>query len=271
MTIPLFQVDAFTSTPFRGNPAAVCLLEEPRDDAWLQAVAAEMNLSETAFVRPVGRRFELRWFTPTIEVPLCGHATLASAHVLFTEQRVAGETIEFETKSGVLTARRRDTLIELDFPAAAPEAADSPDELIPALGVAARFVGRNQLDWIVEVEGEREVREASPDFRLLSAVNTRGVMITATSDDAAFDFVSRYFAPAVGIDEDPVTGSAHCCLGPFWSERLGKDELVGHQVSVRGGVVHVRPQGDRVLLRGEAVGVLRGTLTPEAFTWPATK
>jgi len=266
MSIPLFQVDAFTSVPFRGNPAAVCLLEEPREDAWMQALAAEMNLSETAFVRPLDRRFELRWFTPAIEVPLCGHATLASAHVLFAEGRAGGDTIEFETKSGLLTAARQGCFIELDFPAEPPQATDPPAGMIEALGVAPKFVGKNRLDWIVEVGGETEVRKASPDFRALSAANTRGVMITARSDDAAFDFVSRFFAPSAGIDEDPVTGSAHCCLGPFWSERLGKQELVGHQVSARGGVVHVRPEGERVRLRGEAVIVLRGALSPEAIS-----
>jgi PhzF family phenazine biosynthesis protein len=264
MTTALFQVDAFTRAAFRGNPAAVCLLDEPREDAWMQALAAEMNLSETAFVRPLGQRFELRWFTPAIEVPLCGHATLASAKVLFAEGRAGGDTIEFESKSGLLTAARQGCFIELDFPSEPPQAADPPAGMIEALGVAPKFIGKNRLDWIVEVDSETDVRNASPDFRALSAANTRGVMITSRSDDGAFDFVSRFFAPSAGIDEDPVTGSAHCCLGPFWSERLGKEELVGHQVSARGGVVHVRPQGERVLLRGEAVIVLRGALSPEA-------
>jgi PhzF family phenazine biosynthesis protein len=269
VTVPLFQVDAFTAEPFAGNPAAVCLLDREAEPGWMQRVAAEMNLAETAFVRRLepgeGAVFGLRWFTPAVEVELCGHATLASAHVLWTEGRVgAGRRIRFQTLSGELGAADRDGVVELDFPATPPTAADPPAALLEALGVPAQAVGwagRSRFDHLLELGSEAAVRGLEPDFRRLRETTTRGVIATAASDADQFDFVSRFFAPAVGIDEDPVTGSAHCALGPYWSGRLGRADLVGYQASRRGGVVRTRTAGDRVLLGGQAVTVLRGELT----------
>jgi predicted PhzF superfamily epimerase YddE/YHI9 len=260
------QVDAFTDTAFAGNPAAVCLLPGPAAPDWMQSVAREMNLSETAFLHPEGQAHRLRWFTPAVEVDLCGHATLASAHVLWETGRAPeGAQLDFLTRSGLLSAVRRGAWIELDFPAKPVTAADPPGELLAALGATARFVGRNQFDYLVEVDGEKTVRGLVPDARRLATLPVRGVIVTSPSDDPGRDFVSRFFAPGSGIDEDPVTGSAHCALGPFWGQRLGKDELVGYQASTRGGVVRVRVAGDRVRLGGQAVTVLRGELvTPAA-------
>jgi PhzF family phenazine biosynthesis protein len=259
--IPIFTVDAFTDRPFRGNPAAVCLLEEPRDDAWMQAVAAEMNLSETAFVRPEADGFRLRWFTPAAEVSLCGHATLAPAHVLWQEGRAGeGDPIRFHTLSGVLTAARQPDAIALDFPALPDRPAEAPAGLLDALGVTPRHVGRTRHDYLLEVESEAGLRGLRPDFRRLRSVEARGVIVTARSDDPAYDFVSRFFAPAVGIDEDPVTGSAHCSLGPYWAARLGREVVTGYQASARGGTVRVEVGEGRVKLCGQAVTVARGSL-----------
>jgi len=261
MGIRAFKVDSFTAEPFAGNPAGVCLLTEPRDERWMQAVAREMNLSETAFLLREGDSFRLRWFTPAVEVELCGHATLASAHVLWEEGVLArSETARFATRSGELRASRRGELIELDFPAKPEQPAEPPANLFEALGVRPLYLGRNQFDYLVLLDSEEAVRAASPDFALLRMVSVRGVIVTAPSARVEFDFVSRFFAPAVGVDEDPVTGSSHCCLGPFWAARLGKSDLVGHQVSARGGVVNVRAAGERVFLGGRAVTVLRGEL-----------
>jgi PhzF family phenazine biosynthesis protein len=255
------QVDAFTAEAFRGNPAGVCILDELRDAAWMQRVAAEMNLAETAFLEPRGDGFGLRWFTPEAEVDLCGHATLASAHVLWECERVRpSESIRFHTKSGLLTAARRGDWIELDFPATPEEAAQAPPGLVEALGAEPLYVGRSRFDYLAELDAEETVARLRPDFARLAAISTRGVIVTARSARPDFDFVSRFFAPAVGIDEDPVTGSAHCCLGPFWSRRLGKEGFLARQISARGGVVKVRLQGDRILLAGQAVTVLRGDL-----------
>jgi PhzF family phenazine biosynthesis protein len=256
------QVDSFTDRPFRGNPAAVCILDAPRDASWMRDVAREMNLSETAFVVARGAHFDLRWFTPEVEVDLCGHATLAAAHVLFEDGVLASDAIaHFETKSGRLSARRRGDWIEMDFPATRAVAADPPGGLLDALGVASpTFVAKNASDYLVELVDEREVRAVSPDMRALARTEARGVIVTARSSDPTFDFVSRFFAPRVGIDEDPVTGSAHCTLGPHWSLKLGRAELTGYQASARGGTVRTRVQGERVLLAGQAVTVLRGTL-----------
>ncbi|MCA9119668.1 MAG: PhzF family phenazine biosynthesis protein [Planctomycetaceae bacterium] len=257
----LLIVDAFTDRPFAGNPAAVCVLEQQRDADWMQAVAAEMNLSETAFVRRLDGDFELRWFTPAIEVELCGHATLASAHALWTEGIVkTGQPIRFHTKSGVLTCTQAGDLIELDFPATPAEAAEPPAGLLDALGAQPNYVGKSKFDKFILVESEKVVRSLKPDFTALRQVPMRGVIVTSPSDDPQFDFVSRYFAPGAGIDEDPVTGSAHCCLGPYWSERLGKIEMTAFQASSRGGIVRVRLNGDRVLLGGQAVTVMKGEL-----------
>jgi PhzF family phenazine biosynthesis protein len=262
MGIRAFKVDSFTATPFSGNPAGVCLLTEPRDERWMQAVAREMNLSETAFLLREGDGFRLRWFTPAVEVELCGHATLASAHVLWEEGVLApSETARFATRSGELRASRRGDLIELDFPTKPEQPAEPPVNLLEALRVKPLYLGRNVFDYLLLLDSEEAVRAVTPDFALLRSVTVRGVIVTAPSRRPEFDFVSRFFAPAVGVDEDPVTGSSHCCLAPFWAERLGKDELVGHQVSARGGVVNVRVAGERVFLGGRAVTVLRGELT----------
>jgi PhzF family phenazine biosynthesis protein len=259
--LPIYQVDAFTDRPFAGNPAAICLLDDERDASWMQSVADEMNLSETAFVRPLDDGYSLRWFTPTIEVPLCGHATLASAHVLFSTGSVPPTaTIRFHTQSGVLTAKRSGELIELDFPATPPQETTPTPSLLTALGLeSASYVGKTSLDTYLVVTEPATLRQISPDFRALATL-ARGVIITAASDDNRFDFLSRFFAPAAGIDEDPVTGSAHCALAPYWSERLSKEKLTGYQASKRGGTVYVQLKGDRVLLAGHAVTVLEGKL-----------
>ena len=262
--IRCFQVDAFTDRPFAGNPAAVCLLNREPDTAWMQAIAAEMNLAETAFVHRQHDGFGLRWFTPKVEVDLCGHATLASAHVLWTEGVIAqAEAIPFHTRSGLLTCTQAQSRIELDFPATAPEAVDPPAGLLDALGVqsaSVAMVAKTRFDYLMLLDQERTLRTLSPDFRKLIQLQTRGIIVTARSDDPRYDFVSRFFAPAAGVDEDPVTGSAHCCLCPFWAERLDKTELTGFQASPRGGIVCVRVAGDRVILGGQAVTVWRGEL-----------
>jgi PhzF family phenazine biosynthesis protein len=262
MTQSIFQVDSFSAAPFAGNPAGVCPLAADRPDAWLQAVAREMNLSETAFLRPAAGGYHLRWFTPTVEVNLCGHATLASAHILWTEGYAdPGQELRFQTRSGLLTARSDGGWIELNFPARPEEPAAVPPGLEAALGVRAVYAGRNVDDLVVLLENEDAVWAVQPDFAALRRLPVRGVSVTAAADDPRFDFVSRFFAPAVGVDEDPVTGSAHCCLAPFWQRRLNKSEMVGFQASARGGVVRVRLAGDRVMLIGQAVTVIRGTLT----------
>ncbi len=260
MGIAIFQVDAFTGKPFAGNPAAVCLLAQPRDDAWLQAVAQEMNLSETAFLLRRDDGYDLRWFTPAAEVDLCGHATLASAHVLWEEGHLHPDAEAcFHTRSGLLTAKRDGDWIAMDFPAEPAAPAVAPPELARALGVAPRYVGRNRFDYLVVVASEGEVRAARPDLALLRQIACRGVILTSAAA-AEFDFVSRFFAPRVGVDEDPVTGSAHCCLGPYWGERLGKGELLAYQASARGGIIRVQLAGQRVGLGGQAATVLRGEL-----------
>jgi PhzF family phenazine biosynthesis protein len=254
-------VDAFAEHPFEGNPAAVCIMNEAGDETWMQQVAREMNLSETAFLYPERGDFRLRWFTPTVEVALCGHATLASAHVLWESGRIPADSSAcFQTKSGVLRARREGELIVLDFPATRPEACATPVGLEAALGARPKYVGKNAFDLLVEVGSEATVREIAPNLAALATLPVRGIMVTSRAEDTAFDFVSRFFAPSVGIAEDPVTGSAHCCLGPYWGERLSKTSLVAHQVSQRGGVIRVSLRGDRVDLGGRAVTVLRGEL-----------
>ena len=269
---PLYQVDAFTDVAFRGNPAAVCLLEAPRDAAWLQAVAAEMNLAETAFVWPEANVLRLRWFTPAVEVPLCGHATLASAHVLWETGRVpAGRPIAFDTRSGRLGAEREgEGWTRLDFPALPPraDACAPPAGLMSALGVAdgaarvfevPRPNASDGPSWLVELASVAALRALAPDFRALRETAGHAVIATARGEGEC-DFASRFFAPKAGVDEDPVTGSAHCSLAPFWSERLGRRELTGLQLSQRTGVVRVRALGARVHLLGTAVTVLRGEL-----------
>ncbi len=261
MSLSIIQVDAFTNRPFAGNPAAVCVLPAPRDDAWMQKVALEMNLSETAFLVREGDRFHLRWFTPALEVALCGHATLASAHALWECGHLKpGEQARFRTLSGMLTADQRGEWIEMDFPLKADEPADAPPHLSEALGAELKYVGKNNFDYIAEVESEAVLRGLKPNHSLLSELGVRGVIVTARSETRDFDFVSRFFAPGSGINEDPVTGSAHCCLAPYWAKRLGKTEFLAYQASARGGVVRVRLNGDRVILGGQAVTVLRGEL-----------
>ena len=262
MPVPLLQVDAFADRAFAGNPAAVCLLDGPAGAAWMQSVASEMNLSETAFLHPQGTGYALRWFTPVIEVELCGHATLASAHALWeTGRAAAGAAIAFATHSGTLTAARDGDWIRMDFPATAPEAADAPPALADALGVDVRWSGRTRFDWFAELASPADVAAVRPDMAGLAALDGRGVIVSAAGGGDGADVTSRYFAPALGIPEDPVTGSAHCALAPFWSERLGRGELVCRQASARGGVVRTELRGDRVLLGGRAVTVLEGRLT----------
>lgn len=281
--IPFVQVDAFTSEAFAGNPAAVCFLPGERDASWMQKVAREMNLAETAFLRPLdgegGRReFELRWFTPSVEIDLCGHATLASAHALWESGRLApGEQARFHTRSGLLTADQLNGAqlngdshngddggwIQLDFPLTPNEAAPVPDGLIDAIGAGTPlYVGRSKFDYLVQVESEAVLRGISPDLRRLSASTSeaRGVIVSSRAADPDYDFVSRFFAPQSGIDEDPVTGSAHCTLADFWRKQLGKTQFLARQISPRGGVLRVGIQGDRVLLGGQAITVLRGEL-----------
>jgi PhzF family phenazine biosynthesis protein len=261
MSLPLFQVDAFTDRPFVGNPAAVCLLDEPGDPAWMQDVAREMNLAETAFLHKQADSYSLRWFTPAVEVDLCGHATLASAHVLWEQGYLPAETqARFHTKSGLLTAERHGNWIELNFPVKPAEPAESIPGLQEALGITPVYVGTSQFDCLVEVESEAVVRELRPDLAKLAAIPMRGVIVTSRANMPGYDFVSRFFAPRVGVPEDPVTGSAHCVLAPFWGKRLGREELIGYQASARGGIVRVRLDGERVRLGGQAVTVLRGEL-----------
>jgi PhzF family phenazine biosynthesis protein len=255
------QVDAFTDRAFAGNPAAVCLLESPADPLWMQQVAQEMNLAETAFLTRRADGFDLRWFTPCTEVDLCGHATLASAHVLWEEHQLPLDAVaRFHTRSGVLTASKDGNLIWLDFPATPSEAASAPRDLEHGLGAAMRYVGRTRFDYLVELDSELALRELVPDLTALSRLPVRGVIVTARAEHSPYDFVSRFFAPAAGVPEDPVTGSAHCGLGPFWAEKLKKTRLLGYQASPRGGTVTVEVNRDRVRLGGQAVTVLRGEL-----------
>jgi PhzF family phenazine biosynthesis protein len=250
----LFVVDAFTDKPFTGNPAAVCVLDAPAEEAWMKLVAREMNLSETAFLWPIEGGYSLRWFTPMVEVALCGHATLASAYVLWeTGVLGIGDAARFSTLSGWLTCRRMDGQVEMDFPAVATTACAVPEGLAEALGCAVMATGRCGMDYLAEVADEATLRAIRPDFGALARIPMRGVVVTCRSDNAAFDFVSRFFGPAAGINEDPVTGSAHCALGPYWRNKLGKDAFTAFQGSARGGVVKVHVRGERVLLRGHAV------------------
>ncbi len=261
MTLPIVHVDAFTDRAFSGNPAAVCLLDAPRDDAWMQQVAREMNLSETAFLMRRADGFDLRWFTPEVEVDLCGHATLASAHVLWEEEILdKKETARFHTRSGLLSAARVEGWIEMNFPAEVQKPAIAPPALTTALGATPVYIGKNRFDYLLELESEEVLRNLRPDLALLKTIPARGVIVTSPSDSKDYDFVSRFFAPAVGINEDPVTGSAHCCLGPYWQKRLKKDSFNAYQASARGGIVRLAVQGDRVMLSGQAVTILRGEL-----------
>ncbi len=258
MNRTIYQVDAFTARPFAGNPAAVCVLPAPADEAWMQRLASEMNLSETAFLHPEGDGFRLRWMTPVVEVDLCGHATLASAHILWeTGTLRGGEEARFYTRSGLLTARRQDAWIEMDFPARASRAIVAPPGLADALGMRPVHVADGGGDYVVEVSTADDVRRANPDRAGLLELPVQGIIVTARTEGGPYDFVSRYFAPAIGLDEDPVTGSAHACLGPYWADRLHRREFVAYQASKRGGEVRVRVGDGRVHLGGQAVTVLR--------------
>lgn len=263
-TLQITQVDAFSDRPFAGNPAGVCLDGEGLNDQLMQSIAAEMNLAETAFARQLAEGlWTLRWFTPTTEVDLCGHATLATAHVIWeTAREPRGAGLTFQSRSGKLLATQDGDAIVLDFPSQPVEAQEATAELLAALGIEKpRFAGRNASDWLIELDNEGQVRTISPNMGLLAKVDARGVIVTAVARPGNADFVSRYFAPAFGIPEDPVTGSAHCALAPYWMERLRKLEMTGHQLSARGGIVGVTVDGERVRLRGQACTVLRGELT----------
>ncbi len=260
----IFQVDAFAERPFAGNPAGVCLLEGARPDPWMQSVAAEMNLSETAFVLRIAGGFSLRWFTPKCEVELCGHATLAAAHVLYEQGIVAPDaSAEFQTLSGLLPARRAGDLIEMDFPARAVRPGPPPAGMLEALAgpgpsLEPLFCGQDEWLAFFELPSEEDVRRLAPDFVRLGRAAPGSALVTARGVDV--DFVCRFFAPAVGIDEDPVTGSAHCYLAPYWAAKLSRESLIGFQASARGGSVRCRPVGDRVVIGGRAVTVLEARL-----------
>lgn len=260
----IHQVDAFTSVPFAGNPAAVCIVDGRASDDWMQAVAKEMNLSETAFLsrRSGNDGFDLRWFTPAVEVELCGHATLASAHVLWeTGVLDPGLEARFHTRSGVLTARREGDWIEMDFPSLPARRTNAPGGLLEAVGIDNPVaVARSRFDYLVEVADASTVRRLSPDFDRLAQVESRGVVVTARSDREGYEIESRFFAPAAGVNEDPVTGSAHCVVAPWWAEKLNRNEFVAYQASARGGTVRLRVENDRVRLGGQAITVLEGEL-----------
>jgi PhzF family phenazine biosynthesis protein len=257
----LFCVDAFSDHIGAGNPAGVCLLGQPADPGWMQTLAREMNLSETAFVTRERDGFCLRWFTPRTEVDLCGHATLATAHILWEEGHLGGDApARFFTKRGTLSAKRTGDQIELDFPAMPEEPVPAPAGLSDALGIRSCYTGKNRFDYLIEVSSEREVRKITPDFSSLSKIPMRGVIVTSRAATPGFDFVSRFFAPSVGVNEDPVTGSAHCCLAPYWQKKLQKNMLTAYQASERGGVLRIRLDlPDRVAIAGTAITVWKGS------------
>lgn len=255
----IYQVDAFTEKTFSGNPAGVCVLNVKPDEKLMQNIAREMNLPETAFLTKEGEGYSLRWFTPNAEVDLCGHATLASAHILWEKGYLRKDLeAKFNTKSDLLTAKMNEGWIELNFPALPEEKTELPVELLEALGTQAIYVGKSRFDYLVEVESEETVTKLKPDFMKLLRVPARGVIVTSRSRE--YDFVSRFFAPQIGVLEDPVTGSAHCCLGPYWQKKLNKDEFIAYQASERGGILRVKVADNRVLISGKAVTVLEGEL-----------
>jgi PhzF family phenazine biosynthesis protein len=262
MSMKIYQVDSFTDKPFAGNPAGVCLMTEQRDANWMLAVAREMNVAETAFLQKAEDGYQLRWFSPEVEIDLCGHATLASAHILWQEGELKKNVeARFHTKSGLLTAQLlAEEWIQLNFPATPPAPSPAPEKLNEILGAAAIYVGRSKFDLLVEVDSENTVRSLKPDFDALRNLDVRGVIVTARATTKPFDFVSRFFGPAVGINEDPATGSSHCCLAPYWSGKLNKDSLLAYQCSSRSGVLRVRNEGERVLLEGKATTVIKGEL-----------
>jgi PhzF family phenazine biosynthesis protein len=255
----IYVVDAFTDKTFKGNPAAVCITSEPLDDILMQSIATEMNLSETAFLYSQQDGYSLRWFTPNAEVELCGHATLASAHILWETEILSKEQQAiFHTKSGLLTASKYDSWIQLNFPAEPVNESECPSELIEALKIDPVYVGRNRFDYFIEIASEDVIKNLSPNFSMLGMIKTRGINITSKSKD--FDFISRCFFPALGVNEDPVTGSAHCGLAPYWSKKLNKTEMYAYQASARGGKLKIELQKDRVLIAGQAVTVMKNEL-----------
>jgi PhzF family phenazine biosynthesis protein len=257
----IFKVDSFTDRAFAGNPAGVCILDTQKDDKWKQNIAREMNLSETAFLAKLADGFNLQWFTPITEVELCGHATLASAHILYERVYLKrNETARFYTKSGILTAGSKEGWIELNFPAIEVEDTSPTLELIDALGIQPKYIGKAKFDYFIETESEDIVRAIKPNFSLLLRAKIRGVIVTSRSSSKKYDFVSRFFAPTVGINEDPVTGSAHCSLGTYWQKKLKKDKLLAYQASERGGIIKVEVAGERVLISGKAVTIMEGEL-----------
>ena len=261
MDQPFFVVDAFTQEPFRGNPAAVVPLSGWPSDSWLQNVAMEMNHAETAFFAPEGDGFRLRWFTPTVEVELCGHATLATAKVLFqTGKLMSGAAVHFQTRSGLLAVRANGDDFAMDFPLEPAKEASIPDGLLEGLGLHPVFVGKNRMDYLVQLENENAVRALKPVLTQLEKIPCRGIIVTAAGNPGSYDCVSRFFAPNAGVNEDPVTGSAHCCLADFWSRKLNKHLLTGYQASSRGGEVGMEIVGNRVILKGKAVLVAKGQL-----------
>jgi len=258
---PLYQVDAFTSEKFKGNPAAVVVLEENADESWMQSVAAEMNLSETAFLLPTENGYNLRWFTPKAEVDLCGHATLASAHILYETGRLSeNSAARFFTKSGLLTVHKKNNLLEMDFPAEPATEIPPLPILVRALGFSPVFAGQNRMDLLLVASDPDLVLNLKPDFHELGQIPVRGIIVTSRSNDSSFDFISRFFAPRFGVNEDPVTGSAHCCLAPYWASQLNKKSLIGFQASERGGIVNMRLEDDRVILAGNAVTIFTADL-----------
>lgn len=258
----IVQIDAFASKAFGGNPAAICLLSEPRSEEWMQNVALEMNLSETAFLIAKEGSFDLRWFTPALEVDLCGHATLASAHFLWEDGHVPStEICNFDTRSGRLTAVKDGDWIEMTLPAKPVKTIDVPEGLSEALGAKPVYVGLDSLNYcLVEVESEAVLRNLEPDFARVAQLPFLAIAATAAAESQDIDFVSRFFAPSAGINEDPVTGSAHCALGPYWRKRLDKSRMTAYQASSRGGFVRVRVDGDKVHIGGQAVTVMRAEL-----------
>ena len=261
MSCPIYIVDAFTDKAFKGNPAAVCLPKEDVDSSWMQNVAAEMNLSETAFLRKSIKGFNIRWFTPEVEVDICGHATLASAHVLWESSFLEkGEKAIFNSKSGILTAEKKNKEIELNFPSMPIKDISGTEKLQEVLGTNVIYEGKAKGYYIFEVESEKMVKNLKPNFSALEKITDCGVIVTSNSTSDEFDFVSRFFAPAYGINEDPVTGSAHCVLGPHWREKLNKKSMRAFQASERGGVLRIRVEDERVYIAGKAVTVLKGEL-----------
>jgi PhzF family phenazine biosynthesis protein len=258
MKIPLYQIDAFTSKVFSGNPAAVCPLEGWLNDGLMQSIAMENNLSETAFFVPLDQGYHIRWFTPAAEVDLCGHATLASAYSIFTYIDTSRNQVTFKSRSGPLTVAKQGDLLAMDFPAQPPSACDPSAQLVKALGASPLEVLRSE-DYFVVLPAEKDVRDLQPDMGLLGKVDLRGVIVTARGDQV--DFVSRFFAPKYGVNEDPVTGSAHCALVPYWSKRLGKKRLTAHQVSKRGGELFCEDKGNRVAIAGRAVPYMEGVIS----------